>query len=149
MLPATALGRGSRKEPLQPGGFLLSHTLWAEGSKSSGQVGVIELDNLWSLCFHNSKKLSLLDFTFLSFRPGTSLWESQLLWVSTPNTIVSRDRHVLTTTSPITTTTTTNNTTLTTTTTTFTTTTTSPITNNAFFAFRWIFQKKICNSNRS
>ena len=39
MLPATALGRGSRKEPLQPGGFLLSHTLWVEGSKSFGREG--------------------------------------------------------------------------------------------------------------
>ena len=33
------LGCGSCKEPLQPGGFLLSHTLWAEGSKSSSREG--------------------------------------------------------------------------------------------------------------
>ena len=95
MLPATALGRGSRKEPLQPGGFLLSHTLWAEGSKSSGREGGHRTgQSLISIFFHNifnsfsylsfSKILSLLDFTFLSFRPGTSLgkgnsFESQLL----------------------------------------------------------------------
>ena len=95
MLPATALGRGSRKEPLQPEGFLLSHTLWAEGSKSSGREGGRRTgQSLISICFHNifnsflyltfSKILSLLDFTFLSFRPGTCLgrgnfFESQLL----------------------------------------------------------------------
>ena len=95
MLPATALGRGSRKEPLQPGGFLLSHTLWAEGSKSSGREGGHRTgQSLISIFFHNifnsfsylffSKILSLLDFIFLSFRPGTSLgrsnsFESQLL----------------------------------------------------------------------
>jgi len=95
MLAATALGRRSRKEPLQPGGFLLSHTLWAEGSKSSGREGGHRTgQSLISIFFHNifivfsylffSKRLSLLDFIFLSFCPGTSLgrsysFESQLL----------------------------------------------------------------------
>ena len=97
MLPATSLGRGSRKEPLQPGGFLLSHTLWAEGSKSSGREGGHRTgQSLISIFFHNtfnsfsylffSKTLSLLDFTFLSFRPRAYLgrgnsFESQPLTV--------------------------------------------------------------------
>ena len=56
MLPATALGRGSRKEPLQPGGFLLSHTLWAEGSKSSGREGGHRTgQSLFSICFYRTR----------------------------------------------------------------------------------------------
>ena len=51
----------SRKEA---GGFLLSHTLWAEGSKSSGrEVG-------------HSTGQSLIS---ISFRPGTSLGEATLV----------------------------------------------------------------------
>ena len=94
MLPATALGRGSRKELLQPEGFLLSHVL-TERSKYFGREGGHRTgQSLISIFFHNifnsfsylffSKMLSLLDFTFLSFRPGASLgrgnsFESQLL----------------------------------------------------------------------
>ena len=88
MLPATALGRGSWKEPLQPGGFLLSHTLWAEGSKSSGREGghrtgqslisiFSQYFNINSFSYLSvSKMLYLLDFTFLFFRPETSLGRS-------------------------------------------------------------------------
>ena len=73
----------------------MSRTLWVEGSKSSGQEGGHRTgQSLMSVCFYNifnsfsylsfSKILSLIDFTFLSFRPGTSLGkgnssESQLL----------------------------------------------------------------------